>query len=547
MNIANMKIGHRLNISFALTIALLALVVAVGASRLAVVSTAIDLTVGDRYEKISLLNQARNTLELQARTLRNALLSTDSQLAAGELASAEALTADVARQFDQVSTRIRLPAARALLARVELARAAFASSRDKLIALARAGRKDEAAALLFSELRVTQLAYFGAIDQLVDFQAQLMRETGSQARESARLASLAMIALGVTGAVLSMLTAWFITRGIVLPVGRAVAAARTVAGGDLSHVIEVHSNDETGQLSRALRDMNESLVTIVTKVRSGTDTIARASAEIAAGNEDLSQRTEQQAGQLEETVSSMAQLTSTVRQNAHNAREANSLAQSASEVAGQGGAVVEQVVRTMEAINVSSRKIVDITGVIDAIAFQTNILALNAAVEAARAGEQGRGFAVVAGEVRNLAQRSAAAAKEIKLLIDQSVRQVGSGAQLVGEAGRTMADIVDSVRRVTDIMGQISAASVEQMSGIEQVNQAIGLMDQVTQQNAALVEQAAAAAGAMREQAQELSAVVGVFKLAPAARAPATVLALTRSPRGRLALPPARARKRASR
>jgi methyl-accepting chemotaxis protein len=341
--------------------------------------------------------------------------------------------------------------------------------------------------------------------------------------DTARLAGRGMIALGIIGAILSSLTALYISRGIVLPIRRAVTAARTVAAGDLGSEVQVRSTDETGQLSLALKEMQDSLVNIVSKVRSGTETIALASAEIAAGNQDLSVRTEQQAGSLSDTTSSMAQLTLTVRENADHARQASQLVESASEVAGQGGDVVRRVVQTMDSINASSGKIVDIISVIDGIAFQTNILALNAAVEAARAGEQGRGFAVVASEVRNLAQRSAAAAKEIKALIGASVGQVGEGARLVGEAGRTMERIVQSVDRVTGIMAGIRAASEEQLSGIEHVNAAIARMDQATRQNAAMVEQAAAAAAAMQHQAAGLAALVGVFKLDSAGGDPRTV------------------------
>ena len=311
-----------------------------------------------------------------------------------------------------------------------------------------------------------------------------------------------------------MLFGLALSRSIAQPLARAVTVARTVAAGDLTTVIDVRGHDETAHLLHALREMNGSLNNIVGEVDLGIQAIATASAQIAAGNHDLSSRTEQQAGSLEETASSMEELTGAVQQNAQHARHANTLASKAAEVAVRGGEVVQQVVQTMESINASSRKIVDIIGVIDGIAFQTNILALNAAVEAARAGEQGRGFAVVAGEVRSLAQRSAAAAREVKALIDDSVSKINSGSVLVHDAGETMQEVVASVRQVNSIIGEITAASVEQEAGISQVNRAIAEMDGVTQKNAALVEEAAAAAESMRQQADRLSEVVGVFRVA---------------------------------
>ena len=315
-----------------------------------------------------------------------------------------------------------------------------------------------------------------------------------------------------------------IGRGLLRQLGGepayAARIAHQIAGGDLGAAIELKGGDQSSLL-HGIRTMRDELAKIVSQVRSGTDSIATASREIASGNLDLSSRTEQQASSLEETAASMEELTSTVKQNADNALQAKQLAAAASDVALKGGAVVAQVVDTMASINASSRKIVDIISVIDGIAFQTNILALNAAVEAARAGEQGRGFAVVASEVRNLAQRSAAAAREIKALIGDSVDKVGVGNQLVSSAGSTMDEVVASVRRVTDIMAEITAASHEQSAGIGQVNQAIAQMDSVTQQNAALVEQAAAAAESLQDQAAQLSQVVGVFRLGAAAAAAA--------------------------
>jgi len=324
-----------------------------------------------------------------------------------------------------------------------------------------------------------------------------------------------------SGVLLAVIVGFFLIRAIVGPLNKGIAVANAVASGDLTSRIEVKSTNETGRLMLALKQMNDNLVELVSKVRMGTDSIATASSEIAAGNSDLSHRTEKQASSLEQTASSMEELAATVKQNADNAHQANQLAVGASEVAVKGGAVVGQVVQTMSSINESSKKIVDIISVIDGIAFQTNILALNAAVEAARAGEQGCGFAVVATEVRTLAQRSATAAKEIRELIKDSVSKVEDGTRLVDEAGATMDEIVSAVKRVTDIMSEISTASQEQSSGIEQVNQAVTQMDEVTQQNATLVEEASAAAESMQEQAQALTQAVTVFKLSGGYRAPA--------------------------
>ena len=390
----------------------------------------------------------------------------------------------------------------------------FMTEHPKVMALSRQHQKTEARALLIGPSAKSMAGIFDTVNKLVklnttggDAASDAAGVTYDNARMTAAVLLVLNIGIGIT------LAAW-IARVVSEPLQQAVSLARAVAGGDLTHDIEARSVCETGQLMQALREMTGNLGQLVSQVRGSTETIATASAQIASGNLDLSSRTEEQASSLEETAASMEELTSTVKQNADNARQANELALSASDIAARGGEAVARVVETMDSINDSSAKIVDIISVIDGIAFQTNILALNAAVEAARAGEQGRGFAVVASEVRTLAQRSAAAAKDIKALIGDSVDKVRAGSQLVNVAGTTMDKVVTSITRVTDIMREITSASMEQSQGIEQVNQAITQMDQVTQQNAALVEQAAAAAESMQDQAIRLSEVVRVFKLA---------------------------------
>ncbi|WP_219117695.1 methyl-accepting chemotaxis protein [Janthinobacterium sp. UMAB-56] len=410
---------------------------------------------------------------------------------------------------------------RALLAADRAVLLRYDGVRDKVLALSKAGELDTARDLLMASQPL--------IKELVDALAAHHRYNETLGNKGAAdaagaAASARWISIGLAVAVTALVAGMglLLARRIAASLASAIDVARTIAGGDLSVQAEASSNDEVGQLMTALAEMSESLVRIVAEVRSGTDTISTASSEIAAGNLDLSARTEQQAGSLEETASAMEELTATVRQNADNARQAQQMAISASDKAQRGGQVMGDVIRTMQAIDSSSNKIADIIGVIDGIAFQTNILALNAAVEAARAGEQGRGFAVVATEVRNLAHRSAAAAKEIKVLISDSVQQVEQGGKLVQQAGATMTEVVDTVRSVTDIVNEISAASVEQSTGIEEINRAITQMDEVTQQNAALVEEAAAASQSLQEQAGNLAGVVATFKLAqgPAGAAP---------------------------
>ncbi|MBV7536551.1 MCP four helix bundle domain-containing protein [Duganella sp. sic0402] len=434
----------------------------------------------------------------------------------------ERMLSKVDKLQGQYQDTISTPDERQLLEQFVRVRGDYSVERRKISELARQGHRDEAVALATGrsfELMNQQADVLDKIAQFTQDSGDTAARDAEQAYLSARNVVMGVLVVDIAAGVL--LALW-LARIVSLPLQRAVAVARQVADGDLTADVRVTSADETGQLMAALKHMNGSLQRLVGQVRGSTDTIATASTQIAAGNQDLSSRTEQQASSLEETASSMEELTSTVKQNADNARQANTLALSASSIAAKGGDVVGQVVDTMASINASSKKIVDIIAVIDGIAFQTNILALNAAVEAARAGEQGRGFAVVASEVRTLAQRSAAAAKDIKTLIGDSVEQVEAGTQLVDQAGITMGEIVSSITRVADIMSEITAASQEQSIGIEQVNQAITQMDQVTQQNAALVEEAAAAAEAMQEQASGLSEMMSVFKLAPATASPRT-------------------------
>jgi methyl-accepting chemotaxis protein len=399
----------------------------------------------------------------------------------------------------------------------------------QLIALRQADNTAEATALLDKQAGPAFVDWLASVNRLIDLEEKLNNDAAAQARALSHSFFAWMLAILAVAAAAGAAAAWFISHGLLRQLGGqpdyAVGIAGAIAAGDLSVPIETRPDDRSSLLY-AMKGMRDSLVNIVSQVRAGTLTIANASTEIAAGNQDLSERSERQAGTLEETASSMEELTGTVRQNADNARQANTLAESASSVAQRGGAVVAQVVQTMASINDSSKQIAEIISVIDGIAFQTNILALNAAVEAARAGEQGRGFAVVAGEVRSLAQRSAAAAKEIKTLISDSVAKVDDGAKLVDEAGSTMEEIVTSVKRVTDIMAEISHASQEQSAGIEQVNRAIGQMDEATQQNAALVEQAGAAASALQDEAANLARLVSIFKLDTQAARPSASLAV---------------------
>ena len=514
MNLSNFKIGTRLGSAFAAILVLMAIMLATALWQLGRIAEAKAVMAETNHDAKLAASWLQGIATNSVRTLAKAK-SSDPDDEAYYDKEMKATSAEVSKLQKELESRLDSEKGKALLAAVAEQRKRYVGVRDDLFKRKEMldGQAAELKVIVSDKLLPEMKKYVQTVQEVVTYQESQFAAADQRIDALQASARKLLVALGAIALACGAVFGFLLTRSITRPLARAVGLAQQVASGDLTADIQAASKDEVGELLAALKRMNESLLTTVTEVRAGTETIVTASQQIATGNLDLSARTEQQAGALEETASSMEELTGSVRQNAENARQANTLAQSASEIAARGGSVVSEVVSTMESINASSKKIGDIIAVIDGIAFQTNILALNAAVEAARAGEQGRGFAVVASEVRNLAQRSAAAAKEIRTLIMDSVSKVDAGGRLVNEAGATMQEIVQGITRVTDVMAEITSASAEQAVGIEQVNAAITQMDGVTQQNAALVEEAAAAAASMQDQAAILSQLVSTFKV----------------------------------
>ncbi len=511
-----MKIVTRIALGFG-TLAVVGIAIAVfGALKMRGLSSDLNELANDRMVKVAQFTELKDNFNAIGRFTRNIIISHDRAFQDGEQKKISELRAANSELLKQLEKTVLLPKGRELLKIINDNRGAYNDALDRAIALAEKNNDAEASATLIGEGRTLQNIVFKATEDSRALQKQIAEKLALEASQASGAATALLAGLGLLMLVIGAVVGWWIARDLSHALGaepdELSHLAGRVAEGDLTVQLHVRKGD-TVSVMAAMARMNTSLVGVVSTVREGAESVSTASSQISEGNNDLSQRTEEQASALEETAASMEELSSTVKQNADSTKQANQLAQSASAVAEQGGEVVARVVDTMKGINDSSKKISDIISVIDGIAFQTNILALNAAVEAARAGEQGRGFAVVASEVRNLAQRSASAAKEIKILIDNSVSQVEQGTSLVASAGSTMTEVVGSIRRVTAIMGEISAANSEQSQGVMQIGEAIQQMDQVTQQNAALVEEMAAAASSLRNQAQELVGTVAVFKL----------------------------------
>ena len=511
MKFIQLKTGPRVLISFAMVLFVMACITGIALWRLHAANDNTDYLVKDKLAKQQLASELLGTAKLNGNSAMS--IAKSDSLETGEYFQVQLTLGDkaVERLMTQLGALPKNGTEAALFDEVAKGQKAYLAVRKEVFAFKDQGRTQEVEQLTGTTMKTTFGVYAAALSKLLDYQTREANALAAASASQYNSSVATLLAFGALALITGAALAWAITRSIVVPLQHAVNIAERVARGDLRHVDVQERSDEVGQLLNALHNMTVRLGETVKLVHDGAVTIDTASRELSTGNLDLSRRTEHQAGALQETASSMEELTAAVKGNTSNARQANELVLSASQVAKKGGTVVDDVVDTMDAISAAAKKIVDIIGVIDGIAFQTNILALNAAVEAARAGEQGRGFAVVAGEVRNLAQRSATAAREIKQLINASVDKIETGSVLAHAAGDTMAEIVASVERVTGIMAQIASASAEQESGIGEINAAITDIDNVTQQNAALVEEAAASAESVHSEATTLLRVVGFF------------------------------------
>jgi len=509
--LSSLRLAPRLAAGFGAIVVLMAASVGFGIDRIMTVHALAEELGTVDAEKLSLSQRWGRAIESNAARTWVVFFAADGEVKQRVKAEMQEVVKAQTVRLDRMKAIATSAEDKRLLEAITVQRNAYQSFRNDLLKRKEAG--EDVNGEVLAKLFPAATAYNEAVEKLIERQHAAMTETKNRAAAAARAGVIALGTGGVLAMVLAAALAWRLSRSVVTPINAAKAVAQAIAEGDLTRPIHVEGRDEAAELLTALRGMQQSLASLVGQVRTSSDGIHTASSEIATGNLDLSGRTEQTASNLQQAASSMEQLTGTVRQSADAARQAHQLAANAADVAQRGGSVVAEVVSTMDEIHASSKKIGDIIGTIDGIAFQTNILALNAAVEAARAGEQGRGFAVVAGEVRSLAQRSAEAAKEIKALIGTSVDKVDSGSRLVAAAGETMGEIVASVQRVSSIIGEISTAAAEQSDGIGQVNTAVTQLDQMTQQNAALVEESSAAAESLRDQAQRLAQAVGVFKV----------------------------------
>ena len=518
---SNLKIGVRLGAGFAALLLLQLVISVIGTQQMSDLSSRISAMTDVTQAKATALNDLESYIGVRAIAARNLALLTDPAAQKPDLERVGKSQAGIDKSIEKLAAFMKDSALsnaeeRQMFDQLKALEGKYLPIATRIVGLATTGKTDEAVKSLTQECMplLTQMqAHMSSFDEVMKKESN---NAAVAAQDAYRRATWLIRIITLVSMVTGGLIAWWLTRSITQPIGAAVSVAQRVADGDLTADIRVTNSDEAGQLLGALQKMNDALVAIVGTVRGNADSVAIASGQIAEGNASLSQRTEEQASSLEETAASMEELSATVQHNTDTARQAAQMADSAARVAEAGGQVMAQVVSTMDAITTSSRQIADIIGTIDGIAFQTNILALNAAVEAARAGEQGRGFAVVAGEVRTLATRSAAAAREIKSLIGASVERVDAGNALVGEAGRTVNEVVGQVKRVADLISEISAASGEQSKGLGQIGEAVNQLDQVTQQNAALVEESAAAAESLQHQAQQLAETVAAFKLGTA-------------------------------